>query len=109
MQERLLDIGRMAKGERRSDLRNPSVAQRRTSPRTGRSPLPQKDGNLYVILKEWMDEPVMLTHVKHAGNVELLGYEGENRVHLEEWTTNDRHPPDTGTSSALRPRVGCSR
>jgi len=44
----------------------------------------RKDGNLYVILKEWIDEPIVLTHVKHAGKVELLGYEGKIEAILKD-------------------------
>ena len=71
MQERLLDIGQWLK------VNGDAIygTQRRSKNKPENRPIAftRKDGNLYVILKEWIDEPIVLTHVKHAGKVELLG------------------------------------
>ena len=37
----------------------------------------KKDGALYVILKDWKEEPISISNIKKAGNVKLLGYEGK--------------------------------
>lgn len=39
---------------------------------------------LYYSLLEWVDEPIVLPHVKRAGRVELLGYEGEIEATLKD-------------------------
>ncbi|MDD4590398.1 MAG: alpha-L-fucosidase C-terminal domain-containing protein [Parabacteroides sp.] len=36
----------------------------------------QKEESLYIIVKKWKKEAIVLSNVKNAGNVELLGYSG---------------------------------
>ncbi len=76
MQERLLDIGKWLKvnGEaiyssqpwhNGSKQANENIA------------FTQRDGNLYIILKKWQKEPLVISGLQRAGKVELLGYGGK--------------------------------
>lgn len=76
MQERLLEIGKWLKinGEsiyssrpwfRKNNLNKENFA------------FTQSDGNLYIILKEWQKDPIVIDNIESSGKVELLGHDGE--------------------------------
>lgn len=74
MQERLLDIGKWLKinGEVIYSSR-PWDSKHNNS----NLAFTQRDGNLYVIVKQWDKAPIVLQNLKNAEKVELLGYNGK--------------------------------
>ena len=73
MQERLLDIGKWLKVNGES-IYSSQPWRSQHKPKSNNLFFTQKDGSLYIILKKWQRTPIVLTNLKGAGKVELLGY-----------------------------------
>ncbi len=73
MQERLLDIGKWLKinGEA---IYSSRPWRNNNKPEGGQIAFTQREGNLYLILKEWQQTPITIPGLEQAGKVELLGY-----------------------------------
>lgn len=76
MQERLLDIGAWLK------VNGEAIYGSSTWKRSGKKDdsnlsFTQKDGSLYVIIKEWKKEPIVISNIKNADKVELIGYKSK--------------------------------
>jgi alpha-L-fucosidase len=83
MQERLLDIGKWLKVN--GDAIYSSQPWRSPNkPKEGNLHFTRKDGNLYIILKKWQKDPIILTGLKSAGKAELLGYKGDLKSTLQQ-------------------------
>lgn len=75
MQQRLLDIGKWLKVNGEA-IYSSQPWRSQNKPKSENLFFTQRDGNLYIILKKWQKAPVVLTHLKSTGKVELLGYKG---------------------------------
>ena len=83
MQERLLDIGKWLKVN--GDAIYSSQPWRSPNkPKEGNLHFTRKDGNLYIILKKWQKDPIILTGLRSAGKAELLGYKGDLKSTLQQ-------------------------
>lgn len=76
MQERLLDIGEWLKingeaiyGSRTFRKQNKTADEKYS--------FTQSNGNLYLILKDWQQDPIEILELKKVGSIELLGYKGK--------------------------------
>jgi len=76
MQERLLDIGKWLKINGES-IYSSHPWRSKHKPMDENLAFTQRDGNLYIIMKEWKKEPFVLNNVTSGGEVELLGYKGK--------------------------------
>lgn len=76
MQERLLDIGNWLKinGEAIYDSK---AWRSELKPDNKNIAFTINNGNLYLILKRWQREPIVISNLRNTGKVELLGYNGE--------------------------------
>lgn len=83
MQERLLDIGSWLKmnGEAIYGSSTWKSANKTEDPKLS---FTQSNQNLYVIIKEWKREPIVVSNINRAKYVELIGYEGEIKSELRE-------------------------
>ncbi len=75
MQERLLDIGKWLKvnGEAIYGSRTWKLGKKTENEKLS---FTQNNGALYVILKDWEKEPIVISNINNAVNVQLLGYDG---------------------------------
>ena len=82
MQERLLDMGKWLKinGEA---IYSSSPWRNVNKPEGGQIAFTQREGNLYLILKEWQQTPITIPGLVQAGKVELLGYTGKVEASLQ--------------------------
>jgi alpha-L-fucosidase len=76
MQERLLDIGKWLKinGEAIYGS-NPWYSNK--IKKYENIAFTKNNGNLYIIIKKWKNEPIEISGIKSAGKVEMLGYGGK--------------------------------
>ncbi len=75
MQERLLDIGNWLKVNGEA-IYSSSPWRSENKPANKNLSWTTKDGNLYILAKEWPEGSIVLKNLKKAGKVELLGYDG---------------------------------
>lgn len=92
MQERLLDIGKWLKVN--GDAIYFSQPWKRPNrPKNENLLFTRKGGNLYILLKKWPKTPVILTGLKGAGKVELLGYKGTLNTKQQQGKLTITFPP----------------
>ena len=91
MQERLLDIGEWLKinGEA---IYASQPWHSQYKPKNENLAFTKRDGNLYVIIKKWQKEPIVLQNLKKAEKIELLGYSGAVTSIFKEGTLTIRPP-----------------
>lgn len=87
MQERLLDIGHWLKVNGDA-IYATKPWQSVNKPKDENIAFTQKDDNLFVIIKKWQNEPVVLLNIKSTGRIELLGYNGVINTSIENDTLN---------------------
>lgn len=82
MQERLLDIGNWLKinGEA---IYGSKAWRSELKPDSNNIAFTINNGNLYLILKKWQKEPIVIPNLKNTGEVALLGYNGEIKSTFE--------------------------
>lgn len=82
MQERLLDMGAWLKinGEA---IYSSSPWKNKQKSVSNNIAFTQREGNLYVIVKQWEQNPIVIPGLKGTGNVSLLGYDGTIKSSLK--------------------------